>query len=59
MRALGLLLLLVLPCAVPATPPTDDTAPTAPRLSIRTALDPNPAPCDVPTTFELPSDPAY
>jgi hypothetical protein len=62
MRGLSLLLLVLLlvrPWAALATPPTDDTAPAAPRISVRSALDPNAAPCGVPTTFELPPDPAY
>jgi hypothetical protein len=55
---------LVRPWAALATPPTDDTAPAAPRraaprTSVRSALDPNAAPCGVPTTFELSPDPAY
>lgn len=62
MRALSLLLLM-LPCAALATQPTDNTAPhpapDAPRITVRSAFDPNPAPCGVPTTFELPPDPAY
>ncbi len=70
MRALSLLLLLLLePCAAPAAQPHETVehqhvehqqgALETPRIRVGSALSPEPAPCGVPTTFELPPDPAY